>query len=214
MKLTGHRYFIVSLLAIILSVSTATNEIYAQTKMTASGVLDKVIATMQNSPSLSMKMAIQSKRETFRANLTVAKQKFKYATAGMSVYYDGKTQWTVYGEAKEVSLTNPTAEELAETNPLAFVQNYKKNYKVSLESSAAGSYTILMTALKKTSYVREARVVVSASTWMPTKVTAKLSNGQNMTVLIENSTKGNAIPDSWFRYDPKSNPSYEVIDLR
>ena len=183
--------------------------------MTATGIMDKVVSALNSAPSLNFKMNIQSgSNGSFTAYLTMSREKFKYELRGMTVFFDGTTQWTVDKDSKEVSITEPTADELAETNPLAFVNNYKKNYKVSYVSESNGTYTVKLTALKKASYVRSAQVVVSGTTWLPTHITAKLSSGQDITILVTTATKGQTLPSSQFKYDKTQTPDFEMIDLR
>ena len=198
--------------AIILVFSSITS--VAQNSMSASQILDKVVSKLRNTPSLNMKVSIQNGKETLNANLIMAKDKFKFLTSEICVYYDGRTQWTVDNSAREVSLTVPTVDELAETNPLAFVNNYRKAYTVKVANSTPSSYTIIMTANKKSFYVRSASVTISSSTWLPTAITAKLSNGQTMTVKVQSATTGNNLPIGEFRYNTKTNPKYDIIDLR
>ena len=182
--------------------------------LTATEVLDKVVTTIQTAPSLEVKMNARTGKDSFSAQLTLSREKFRYNAGGLSVYYDGTTQWTVDADAREVSLTNPTLNELAEINPLAFVQNYKANYKVSTVSQGGGSYTVRMVAGKKSSFVRSAEVTINTSTWLPTRVNAYLANGQTVNITITSATKGKALSLNAFRYDTKSNRGYEIIDLR
>ena len=186
----------------------------AMSALTATEVLDKVVGNFLNAPSISISLTAQAGKTSMAGQLVMAREKFKYKSGAMDVYYDGTTQWTVDGSSKEISLTNPTLNELSEINPLAFVTSYKKNYSVSMVSQSGGTYTVKLTANKKSAFVRSAQVVVNSSTWMPTQVNAVLANGQSMTVRITSATKGKALTINDFRFNPKSKPDFEVIDLR
>lgn len=186
----------------------------AANTLSATQVLDKVVKTIRDTPSINMKMSVQNGSSTFKAELTVAHSKFAYNAGPLLVLFDGISQWTLDADSKEVSLTDPTPEEIAETNPLAFVSNYKNNYNVSLTKSGEGSYNIKMTALDKSSFVRSAQVVISSTTWLPTHITAQLSTGQTLTIRVNATEKGAEIPIAKFRYDSKTYPGYELIDLR
>lgn len=186
----------------------------AETKITATEILDRVVRTLQEANSIDMKASIQNGGNVYNASIVMSKEKFRYGAGNLNVYYDGKTQWTIDHDFGEVSITEPTPDEITETNPLAFVKSYKNNYKVSLLSSSGGTYTVRMVALKKSSYVRTAQVVISASSWLPTHVTAQLASGQTLTLRMLSASVGTKLSDGSFRYDNKSNPSYEIIDLR
>lgn len=186
----------------------------AQTKMTAAQVLDKVANALSNNGSTTLDMVIQNGGQSLNAQLVMSRNMFTYRFGTLYVLFDGKTQWTIDYDSQEISITEPTAEELAEVNPLAFVQNYKKNFNVSLVSQNGGTYTIKMTALRKSSYIRSAQVVISAETWMPTHVTALLSTGQTLTIRIFSPVKGKPLAPSSFKFNAKDFEGYEIIDLK
>lgn len=186
----------------------------SNTNLSPITVADKVVSTLRSAPSMSIKVIMRTGTDNLTADLTLAKEKFTFKSGTMTVLYDGTTQWTVDAGAGEVSITTPTAEELAETNPLAFLQNYKKNYKVEKVAQSSDSYTIVMSALRKSSYVRTARVIINTKTWLPTQITALLSTGQNLTINVIACTKGSQLPITYFRLNQKAIPSYEIIDLR
>lgn len=185
-----------------------------QTKMTAVQVLDKVVSKMESAPSLSVTMILTVGSHAEHATLTVAKEKFTTKFGSMEVFYDGTTQWTVNSDDKEISLTEPTASELSETNPLAFMQNYKNKYTVSIVTSNATTYTIGMLAKDKSSYVRSANVVIDTKSWLPVSLTAQLANGQPLKIKIVSCNLGEALPLDKFRGNTKSYPGFETIDLR
>lgn len=201
--------------AVLAMILCAAQALAAQ-KMTAEKVMDNVVNALRSAPSLSLKMTVQggAANDKTTANITLAREKFTLDTGPMAVFYDGTSQWTVDKTVSEVSLTTPDADEVAETNPLAFMQNYRKKYKTTLTASGDGTYTVRMTALSKSSYVRSATVTVSSAVWMPTLVVADLSTGQKMTVRVLEARVGKAMPISAFRYNPADYPGYELIDLR
>lgn len=182
--------------------------------MTADKIMENVVKSVRDATSLNVSISGQVGSTAFKADVTMARDKFTFKSGQMQVFYDGSTQWTVDTDSKAVSITTPTAEELAETNPLHFINTYKNNYKAALVSSGAGTYTVKLTANRKSSYIRSAQVVVSSSTWLPTHITAQLSTGKTLTMRINSATKGSALPLSAFRFDKKNFPKYEIIDLR
>lgn len=203
-------------LALTLVVVTgATVCATAATKdLTAAQIMQRVTDKLTGAPSLDIVVEGQNGPQTYRAELKMAQQKFVYNIGPLKVFYDGRTQWTVDSDSKEVSITEPTADEVVETNPLAFVRNYNKNYKVSLLDRSEGTYTLKMTAIGKKSYVRSAQVVVSGTTWLPTHVTALLSTGQTLTLRIVKAQAGAALKPETFVFSPTTAPGYEIVDLR
>lgn len=183
--------------------------------LTAEQVLDKTVNTLDKAGAVEMSMTIRNGAESVHADLQIVKDRFRYSAGTIDVLYDGVTQWTIDNDAKEVSLTSPTSDELAETNPLAFVRSYRTKYKVSMVSESGGTYTVRMDALKKSSYVRSAQVVISSTTWLPTHVTASLASGQTLTIsILSADVQKTANASGSFTFDKKNFPGYEIFDLR
>lgn len=205
----------INILILVLTFFMAGLGSYAQnTKLSATQVLDKVVNKIQGVPSLNVTMNLNSANQSESATFTIAKEKFSAKIGGMEIFYDGKTQWTVNHEDKEISLTEPTLSELAETNPLAFMQNYKNKYNAVLVSSTSSSYTIGMQAKDKSAYVRSATIIVNSDSWLPTAMTAQLANGQTLDIHIVSTNIGKGLPISNFRANTKVLSGYEIIDLR
>lgn len=58
----------------------------------------------------------------YPGSITMKGKLFRFTTSGINAAYDGKTMYTYSDETEELTLTNPTEEELAETNPLVFAK--------------------------------------------------------------------------------------------
>lgn len=182
--------------------------------ITAGEVLNKVLSAVESAPSLTLALKAVSENGSGSGSLTVARECFTFSGEDIKVFYDGKTQWTYQPSEKEVSVTTPTANELAEVNPLAFLRNYQANYKVSMLSSTKTAYKIKMVSNRRSLYIRSAVVTINSSTWLPTEVTAELSNGGKLTVTVLSAVKGKKQTSDYFRFSTSANPGVEVIDLR
>ena len=182
--------------------------------ITGAEILNKVITAVETAPSLTLSIKATSGNGSGTGSLTVSRECFTFTGEDIRVYYDGKTQWTYQPSEREVSVTNPTTNELAEVNPLAFLRNYQANYNVSLVSSKNGIYVIKMISKKRSLYVRSAQVTVNSSTWMPTGVDAELSNGGKLFLTVVSAVRGKAMTRDKFRFSTSANPGVEVIDLR
>ncbi len=182
--------------------------------ITAGEVLNKVLSAVESAPSLTLALKAVSENGSGSGSLTVARECFTFSGEDIKVFYDGKTQWTYQPSEKEVSVTTPTANELAEVNPLAFLRNYQVNYKVSMLSSTKTAYKIKMVSNRRSLYIRSAVVTINSSTWLPTEVTAELSNGGKLTVTVLSAVKGKKQTSDYFRFSTSANPGVEVIDLR
>lgn len=110
---------LISLLT-LLTALTASAAIPARVKAAA----DQVKA----SPALQV---------TFKANgrpgsmLLGNDGKFALSMGDIKVYYDGKTQWAYSATDKEVTILNPTADELADGNPAAILSTLSSAFNGS-----------------------------------------------------------------------------------
>lgn len=186
--------------------------------LTASQIINKTASTVESFPSLHLSLVSTSGKTSVSAKLVMSGPRFVFTTSDMEVYYDGQTQWTFDPSAGEVTLTTPTAEELAEINPLAFLRNYARNsdrdYTTSIVSTAGNKTQIKMVAKTRKQFVKSTLITIDTSTWLPTEVKAELTNGQTVSVRVVSSIKGKALQAPHFRFPQSKYPTVEVIDLR
>jgi outer membrane lipoprotein-sorting protein len=81
---------------------------------------------------------------------TLKANKFFLEVDDMKVWFDGKTQWAYVPQSNEVSITEPTENELAETNPLAILQSYKSKCNMQFDKTkSTQQWTIVMIPKQK-----------------------------------------------------------------
>ncbi len=199
--------YLVSLIMMALAFS-------ANAAMTAEQVLDKVAASLTKAASATVTFSFTTNGKSSSGTVTVCRNKFTYNAGDLAVWYNGKTQWVLQRSANEVTITEPTAEELIESNPFKLISNYKKLYTCSMISSDKTQYKIKLTAKSKGASVKTATITVNAKTYNPTAITATMSGSVKTTITVKSLTKGKALPNSYFEYNTKMNSKIEVIDLR
>jgi outer membrane lipoprotein-sorting protein len=112
-------------------------------------------------------------------------------------------------EYNEVSLTEPTAEELREVNPLAMIEHYVATDRIS--SNEDGTINFYPTQPKESEYFRvELRL---NKTNLPTRLTVYQTNGNRVTIYLEEFKKI-SVDNSSFVFDITKYPNVEVNDLR
>lgn len=186
----------------------------ASAALTAQQVLDKVSATLTSPASVSVNFTFSSGGQTGHGTMTVCRDWFTYNAADLAVWYDGHSQWALQRSAGEVSLTEPTADELLESNPFRVISSYRQLYNCQLLQSSKGTYKVKLLAKSRTAAVQSAVITVNVTTFQPVSIEATLSGGTRTKVSVTSFIKGKALPKSFFQFNPKANPSVEVIDLR
>lgn len=179
---------------------------------TAEQIMTKCAAKINGSPSITIKCTLDFGKEPAACEIVIAKDKYALTMKDMDVWFDGLTQWTYAPSTQQLSITEPTIDELMESNPFAILNHYAKTYTVKRLATRATE--IELTAKSKFSNVRRAILTLNPTTYMPQKLKVTLSNGRTFTATVGSATIGKQLPASRFVYDKKKHPAKETVDLR
>lgn len=195
--------------AIIFIMTLICNVIAAQSAKT---VLDKTAAVVSNKDGVSAGFKItDGQYGNLSGTIAVKGQKFQASTPQVNVWFDGKTQWTLMKSSNEVNVSNPTANELAAINPYNFINIYRSGYKYDMKT-VGKEFQVHLTATDKSRKIQEMYINVNKSSYVPSQV-KMLRGGKWSTITISNFKKA-SLSDSQFRFNSKSYPNAEIIDLR
>lgn len=195
--------------AIIFIMTLICNVIAAQSAKT---VLDKTAAVVSNKDGVSAGFKItDGQYGNLSGTIAVKGQKFQASTPQVNVWFDGKTLWTLMKSSNEVNVSNPTANELATINPYNFINIYRSGYKYDMKT-VGKEFQVHLTATDKSRKIQEMYINVNKSSYVPSQV-KMLRGGKWSTITISNFKKA-SLSDSQFRFNSKSYPNAEIIDLR
>ena len=180
----------------------------------AKTTVTKCSAALKAAPSLTATFLLDSDNGQIPGSLTMSGRCFKLITDRLSIWYDGKTQWTYVPENEEVNITEPTADELLETNPVEIINASMSKYSARVVRTEGSVRTIELKPLKPGSSIVSAELSIDTARNLPTRVVAVFTNGSRLIANIANVKIGKAIPRSAFVYDTKLHPSAETVDLR
>jgi hypothetical protein len=142
-------------------------------------------------------------------DLTIKGDKFRMTLGANETKFDGRTQWVFVSEYNEVSITEPTKEELREINPLAMIEYYVAKDKIS--QSDDGAINFYPTNPKESEYFRiELRL---NKTNLPSRLVMHQKNGDKITLIFDSLNK-TKVSDDCFVFDVVKYPNIEVNDLR
>ena len=142
-------------------------------------------------------------------DLTIKGNKFRMNLGKNETKFDGNTQWVFMSEYNEVSITEPTKEELQEINPLAMIEYYVSKDKIS--QSDDGAINFYPTNPKESEYFRiELRL---NKTNLPSRLVIHQKNGDKITLIFDSLNK-TKVSDDCFVFDVVKYPNVEVNDLR
>ncbi len=202
-------YLILAALAALLPSPAA----YAARKP-ASQVVAAIAGTIAKTPAIEAAFTI-SREGTKPASGTalIQGEKFILSVPGLRTWFDGKTQWTYSEEAAEVNVTEPTPDELAETNPLTIISANATGCATRRLQSPAGTDKIELIPSSKGSF-RKAVVLSNSSTNFLKEIIVTMNDGSTAIIKFTSMKKVAPKPESHFRYTKKMYPSARVVDLR
>lgn len=181
---------------------------------TPAEVLGRAAARIEGSRGISCRFTVKGGSNTLEGNLVSAGKKFCITTPGASTWYDGKTMWTVNPSTKEVTITEPTAQEVAETNPLSYLHGYNTAFRLFFSRrKEKGRHLVLLNPRKEGTGVKAVEIAIDSQTYNPVKMTIRFDDDRRSTVGISELSR-KAVSPSSFVFPAEKYRGYEMVDLR
>lgn len=178
-------------------------------------VLDKSASSLTQAGGIEAAYTLMHNGQKQTGSIKAKGKKFYIYAGGVQTWYDGKTQWNFQASSKEVTISTPTAAELATVSPYAMIASYRNTFNASaMKSNVAGTYCIKLTPKNSNSPVKQAIVYIRSNDFMPVKLEATHKNNQKSSIIITSIKKGVTLPDATFAFNKAKHPGVEVIDLR
>lgn len=183
-------------------------------RVTALGILGALRRSMLAKPAVEAQFTINGVDGHVQGSAIMAGTAFAFTTPQVDVWFDGRTQWVLLHSTGEVSITEPTADELATTNPFVVLSAYDTHYTCRLLPDSNGRYRVELIPRDADSGISAITVTTDNTLKWPQAIVIDLDGGQKIEMTIDRIA-GRAKPaDTAFRYDPRLHPASEIIDLR
>jgi outer membrane lipoprotein-sorting protein len=203
------KFFSYILLSLVVFFSASN--IYA---INANEVLTNASEKYQKDGSISAQFTLSGVGNSTDGTITISGDKFHLSTPLLSIWYNGRTQWTYSAETNEVNITEPTVEELQQVNPFAIINSFRMQFNATLLKSANSMYRIQLTPLKSVNTsISKAIVTLNASTLYPNEIALTIDNNI-ITIKTKNIKAIKNVPHKTFVFDEKKYPNAEIVDLR
>lgn len=178
-------------------------------------IMQKSASALLKSGGVTASYTLKAGGASETGTISVKGKKFAIASSSRSIWYDGSSLWTLDPDEKEVTLTAPTAADVASVNPYLLVSNYKAEYTAKLvKGNVKGTYNVLLTPKNRQNYVKSATLCIRASNYMPVRMDVTDRSGNKTVIVVSNVKTGVKLADSIFKFIPKSHPGVRLIDLR
>lgn len=198
--------------ALIMIVTSLT--LSADNSKEAETLIAGMMSRLRKAPSIEASFSVTANGSTSQAALLMSGKKFTLRAPEVSVWFNGKDQYTYSPQTGEVNITTPSLEELGEINPLAVIDNLSTRFKaVMAKPGTNGQKRVELTPLTKGDNIRKAIVTVASSGY-PSAIVLMIDNGQQVALSIHQLKEGKKLPASAFEFRPALAPGAEIIDLR
>jgi len=204
-----------SIILLIISIFSAS----AQNNPDAERIINDLISKVRTvAVRTNFKLSVTGKNDvnsqSNSGTFTMKANKFVLVMDEMKVWFDGKTQWALMVQNNEVSVTEPTEAELADTNPMAVLSAFKNKSKIVFsKTKTSRNYVIdLIPKIKNTEFVKiEVQIVKSNGNLSSVKLFSK-----NSTTLLTLTDYQNGVPvsDKDFTFNKAKFKGVSINDLR
>lgn len=196
------------LAALICTISAFAAETPAQ-------VLDKAVAKLRNAKSVNCSFRVVSNGNDVNGSFKSTGGKFNLATPGSTTWFDGTSMWTANNSTKEITLVNPSESEIRETNPFAYLDGYKSQYKLFFSRRKDdGRYLVLLNPRSSKSEIKAIEVAVNKKTYLPERFIIRDRNDHVSTVYIRSLSLTGSNTASTFVCPVSTMSDFELVDLR
>lgn len=207
---------------IFLTLTTTVAISMAGIAQTARQVLDLTATKLRNSGGIEASFeGTQFKGQhevgTATGHIQVQGEKFKISSNALTTWFDGRTQWTLMNGSDEVNVSKPSTAELQQINPYTFLNLYKQGYNLKLANTNYHGKTcheVRMIAQNKGNGIQLVIAVIDKQTNLPLSLRMKDNHGEWTRIRINSLHTHKRWNDANFKFDQKSHPNIEVIDLR
>ena len=182
---------------------------------TASQVLAKASSKIRSAKGIDCGFTVSSSGHTLNGMLKCAGSKFQISAGGNVSWYNGKDLYTYVSSSNETTVVKPTASELAEANPLAYLQGYSAQYNASFsKNTPKGKYVVDLIPKTRKAAARKVTVTLNSATYTPEKLVITALDKSITIVKITKLTFLKSISASTFEYPKSRYARATVVDLR
>lgn len=210
------KQFTYSIVVLIISIHTA----FSQNNTDAETVINNYLASVKTSAiRTNFKLIVTEKNkvnsQTNSGMFTLKGSKFVLEMDETKAWFDGKTQWAYVAESNEVSITEPTVDEIASINPLAILAGYKakSNVRFSKTKSAQNNIIELMPKNKNNDFSKITVQINKANNQLVSII--MIDKKANITtLLLQNYQKVTKLNDDFFVFNKNAYKNVTINDLR
>ncbi|MDE7401954.1 MAG: outer-membrane lipoprotein carrier protein LolA [Muribaculaceae bacterium] len=177
--------------------------------------MQTAVAKVKGSNSVSAKFTVKYAQHSTTGDFKARGKKFRLKVPGAITWYDGKYMWTLSEATGEVTLVNPGSQEIAESNPFSYLDSYVKDFNVyKSKRTDTNNHLILLNPKTKKSDVKAIEIAINKKSLLPVRFIIRDKNDAVTQIQVSELNLTSNSKESDFKFDAKSHPDYQIIDLR
>ncbi len=207
----------------ILSIALLINSILsisAQQATEPERLINNLIQSLSSSAiqtnfsiTFSEKNDINSQR--ISGKLLLKGQQFYLEMDEMLVWFNGKTQWAYLKHSNEVSITEPTEDELADVNPVALLSSFKSKSNLKAgRSRNSQNHLVEFTPKNRRETFTKVEVEFAKSTGNLVSIKMENKDGSRQEITLTNYQKNVTVAPGSFTFDRSKYRNVIINDLR
>ena len=210
------------LLGILFSLSV---NVFAQNASTAKAILDRVSETYSSYKTIKADFSLIGEnkqensriREKGRVYLVPGTGKYKIEMPNNALISDGKTQWSVLLDLKEVQITevNPADKSINPSNIFSFYENgYTTKKTGETKVSGKNLHVLELSPTDKSQNISSIQLRINKADNLIYDATIADKNGNKYTYTLTNIEVNKTFSSGIFNFYKHNYPGIEVVDLR
>ena len=141
--------------------------------------------------------------------------RFFLQTDELTVWFNGKTQWAYLENSDEVNITEPTAEELAATNPVAIISAFKSVSRIQFSKlKSQTNHIIELIPTNKKADFSKVEIQLNKASGNLHLIKIAYKNGMKNELIFKNYQKNITVNPDVFVFDKAKYKGAVVNDLR
>lgn len=178
-------------------------------------VLSKSIGILKKAKAIECNFRLSGNGTNVSGSLLTSGSKFKLASSAGTTWFDGSNMWTSNDSSREITLVTPTAEEVSESNPFAYLNSYTSKFKAFFSKRQdVNRYLVLLNPKKNNTEIKAIEVAINKKTYLPERFIIRDSNDRVTTIEIKSVNLKASAKSGDFVCPVSSMNGYELVDLR
>lgn len=182
--------------------------------VTASEALEKGRAKLAEAKSITADFKLVMGASSASGTLYSKGNKFALISKSLCNWYNGKDLYTYNAQAGETTVFRPDASELAEVNPLLYINQASQYTVMGAKTKKQGVETINLVPKQKGSAVKNVSMDLDSKTYLPKYIKIVTASGSTVEITISNIKINASVADSTFDYPKSKYPNVKINDMR